>query len=72
MADDLREYMQAEIFVMMKEIGARENSESAFFTQKALEWIEKNAADFRMRWDAKKRRIVGRPTRKKVKQHDVE
>ena len=34
--------------------------ESEYFTKKAMEWIEKNAAGFRTEWDRKKRKIVTR------------
>jgi|GEM_PF-6726925 hypothetical protein len=56
MADDLREFIEAELAVMLRDIGT--DTESEYFTKRALEWIEKNAADFRGQWDTRKRNIV--------------
>jgi hypothetical protein len=72
MADGLKEYMVAEIGVMIQEIGPSENTDSEFFTQKAIEWIRKNASGFRMAWDKKNSKIVRRTKRHAVKKHDVE
>jgi elongation factor P hydroxylase len=58
MADDFKEYMETEISVMLKE--------------KAIEWIQKNAAGFRMEWDRKNCKIVKRTKRRAVKKHDME
>ena len=74
MADDLKEFMEAEICVMMKEIGHCKDTDPAYFTKKALEWIEKNAAEFRAQWDRKKRKIVARkkPSQQKAVIYDLE
>jgi hypothetical protein len=72
MGDDLKKYMEAEIGVMLQEIGPCENTDSEFFTQKAIEWIQKNAAGFRATWDRKNCKIVRRTKRHTVKKHDVE
>jgi hypothetical protein len=72
MTDDFKEYMEAEIGVMLQEIGPSDNPDSAFFTQKAIAWIEKNAAGFRMEWDMKNCKIVKRKKRRAVKKHDLE
>jgi hypothetical protein len=72
MKEDLKEYMETEIGVMLQEIGPCVNTDSEYFTQKAIEWIQKNAAGFRMAWDKKSCKIVKRTKRRAVKQHDME
>jgi hypothetical protein len=74
MASDLKEFMEAEICVMLKEIGRCSDANSAHFTKKALEWIEKNAAGFRAQWDRKKRKIVARKrnSRQEATVYDLE
>jgi hypothetical protein len=57
-ANKLKEYLDAEIFVMMREIGDCNDVHSEYFTKRAMEWIEKNAAGFRAQWDKKNKRIV--------------
>jgi hypothetical protein len=71
MADGFKEFMEAEICMMKRDIGPDENADSEYFTRKAIEWIEKNAAGFRMQWDRKKKKIVGRTKTRKEKTHDV-
>lgn len=58
MANELKEYLDAEIFVMMSEIGNCDDVHSEYFTKRAMEWIEKNAAGFRAQWDKKNEKIV--------------
>jgi hypothetical protein len=72
MADDLKEYMEAEIGVMLQEIGPCDGTESEFFTEKAIAWIQKNAAGFRMEWDKKNCKVVKRAKKRPAKKHDVE
>jgi hypothetical protein len=72
MADDFKEYLETEISVMLQEIGPCDNTDSEFFTQKAIAWIQKNAAGFRMEWDRKNCKIVKRTKRRAVKKHDME
>jgi hypothetical protein len=59
MADFFKEYVQDEISEMLREIGPYTNTGSKRFTGKAMAWIEKNAADFRIQWDKKNKKIVG-------------
>ncbi|HUI93643.1 MAG TPA: hypothetical protein VLX68_15455 [Chitinivibrionales bacterium] len=72
MANGLQEYMEAEINVMLQEIGPCDNTESKFFTEQAIAWIQKNAAGFRMKWDKKNGKIVKRTKKRPAEKHDVE
>lgn len=72
MTDRLREYIEAEISVMLREIGTRVRPGSKRFTQEAIAWIEKNASDFRAKWEREKEAIIGRRARALRKQYDVE
>jgi hypothetical protein len=49
--ENFREYMTAEVSVMLNDIGPEVKPGSTRFTMRALKWIEQNAADFRMKWD---------------------
>ncbi len=70
MADDLREFVEAELVVMRQDIGTDKDTESEYFTKMALEWIDKNAADFRDQWDKRKRKIVAAKKRATQKVYD--
>jgi hypothetical protein len=52
MNEQFKKYMEAEISVMLGDIGADDKPDSRRFTLKALKWIKRNAADFRVRWDS--------------------
>jgi hypothetical protein len=56
--EKFREYMEAEVNVMLSDIGPDVKPGSTRFTMRALKWIEHNAADFRMKWDRKKNTVV--------------
>ncbi len=71
MADDLREFIEAELAVMLRDIGTGDDTESEYFTKRALEWIEKNAADFRGQWDTRKRNIIAVRKRATQNVYDV-
>ncbi len=58
MKDTLKEYLDAEISVMLDELGPQVKPGSTRFNLKALKWIEQNAAQFRMKWDNKNGSIV--------------
>jgi len=58
-----KEYMDAEISVMLDEIGPGLKPGSTRFTMKALKWIELNAADFRMKWDKENEAVAYEPNR---------
>lgn len=58
MTPKFSEYMEAEINVMLSDIGKAVKPGSTRFTFKALKWIEQNAADFRMKWDRENSAIV--------------
>jgi hypothetical protein len=72
MTDRLREYIQAQISVMIREIGPKARPGSKRFTQEAIAWIERNASDFRAKWEREKEAIIGRRVRALRKQYDVE
>jgi hypothetical protein len=48
---DLREYIEAEIEVMLAEVIRVCPVESPGFNAEAIDWIEKNAAKFRKKWE---------------------
>jgi hypothetical protein len=56
---EFREYIKAEVNVMLNDIGPNVKPGSTRFTIRALKWIEQNAADFRMKWDREKDIVVG-------------
>jgi hypothetical protein len=58
MKERFKEYMEAELSVMLSDIGQNEKPGSTRFTLKALKWIEVNAADFRMKWDRDNNAVV--------------
>jgi hypothetical protein len=58
MTEKFSEYMEAEVNVMLSDIGNNVKPGSTRFTFKALKWIEQNAADFRMKWDRENSAIV--------------
>jgi hypothetical protein len=66
-ANKLKEYLDAEIFVMMREIGDCSDVHSEYFTKRAMEWIERNAAGFRAQWDKKTKKIVAQKKSKSKK-----
>jgi hypothetical protein len=57
--EGLKEYVEAEITVMLNDIGPNVKPGSTRFAMRALKWIEQNAADFRMKWDREKDLVVG-------------
>jgi hypothetical protein len=57
--EKFKEYIEAEINVMMNDIGPNVKPGSTRFALRALKWIEHNAADFRMKWDMEKNSVVG-------------
>ena len=58
MKEKFEEYIAAELSVMLSDIGNNAKPGSMRFTLKALKWIENNAADFRMKWDRERSRVV--------------
>jgi hypothetical protein len=58
MNEKFEEYMNAEICAMMKDIGKDAKPGSTRFDLKALNWIEKNAAQFRLRWDRANNKVI--------------
>ena len=59
MNEQFKKYMEAEISVMLSDIGTDERPDSRRFTLKALKWIERNAADFRLKWDSETNAVIG-------------
>lgn len=74
MADDLKRFMEAEICMMKRDIGYCRDKSSEYFTRKAIEWIEKNSAGFRVEWERKKRIETAKKSgvRRKAVVYDVE
>jgi hypothetical protein len=70
--EKFQEYMEAEVNVMLSDIGPDVKPGSTRFTMRALKWIEQNAADFRMKWDRKKNTVVEDDTLDGKTFHDVE
>jgi hypothetical protein len=58
MADAFREYIEAELSVMLNDLGPHVKPGSTGFNMQAIKWIEKNAASFRMKWDGDSASIV--------------
>jgi hypothetical protein len=58
MPDELKRFIQAEITLMMHDIGDCRDANSAYFTKKAIKWIEKNAAGFRVKWESEKQKVT--------------
>lgn len=54
-----KEYIDAEIGIMLDDIGPNVKPGSTRFAMRALKWIEENAADFRMKWNREKNTVVG-------------
>jgi hypothetical protein len=54
-----KEYIDAEISIMLNDIGPNVKPGSTRFAMRALKWIEENAADFRMKWNREKNTVVG-------------
>lgn len=63
MSDDQEKFTDEKIGVMIREMQRPIRADSEYYTQKAIEWIEKNAANFRMKWDREKGKIVGQTGR---------
>ena len=59
MNEQFKRYMEAEISVMLSDIGTDDRPDSRRFTLKALKWIEQNAADFRVKWDNDNTAVIG-------------
>jgi hypothetical protein len=59
MNEQFKKYMEAEISVMLSDIGTNDRPDSRRFTLKALRWIKRNAADFRVKWDNDNNAVVG-------------
>jgi hypothetical protein len=57
--DGFKEYIEAEINVMLSDIGPNVKPGSTRFAMRALKWVERNAADFRMKWDRERSSVVG-------------
>jgi hypothetical protein len=57
--EGFKKYIEAEITVMLNDIGPNVKPGSTRFAMSALKWIERNAADFRMKWDKEKNLVVG-------------
>lgn len=57
--EGFKQYIEAEISVMINDIGPNVKPGSTRFAMRALKWIEQNAADFRMKWDREKNLVVG-------------
>jgi hypothetical protein len=57
--EQFKKYMEAEISVMLSDIGMSDRQDSRRFTLKALRWIKRNAADFRVKWDNDNNAVVG-------------
>ena len=74
MSDDLKRLIEAEIWQMMHDIGDCRDTNSEYFTRKAIEWIERNAAGFRAEWDRKKRNVTAAKcgVRRKAVVYDME
>ena len=58
MADAFREYIEAELSVMLRDLGPHVQPGSTRFNMQAIKWIEKNAASFRMKWDGDSASII--------------
>jgi hypothetical protein len=56
---EFREYIEAEICMMLNDLGPNVKPGSTRFAFRALQWIEQNAADFRMKWDKEKSIVIG-------------
>jgi hypothetical protein len=50
MADCFRDFIEAEIETMSRDIDDESRKDPVRRTERLLAWIEKNAADFRGRW----------------------
>jgi hypothetical protein len=72
MKEKFKEYMEAELSVMLSDIGNHEKPGSTRFTMKALKWIESNAADFRMKWDRENNAVVEETQTLEEYRNDVE
>jgi hypothetical protein len=57
-SEGFKEYLEAEINVMMSDIGPDVKPGSTRFAFRALKWIEQNAADFRMKWDKERNTVI--------------
>jgi hypothetical protein len=51
MADFFRDFIEAEVHSMLEEMGDDCRNDPLLRREKALDWIERNAADFRINWD---------------------
>ena len=72
MADRFHKFIRDEISVMLRDLGHATQSDSKRVTQEAIAWIEKNASDFRLKWEREKKACVRRNTGALKKPYDVE